>query len=585
MKEIICTDLEKCKGCNRCLRACPVEEANVAYLEDGKVKVRVDAEKCLACGACIDACQHDARYYVDDTEEFFRDLGRGEAISLIVAPAVRTNFPNWEGLLSWLREQGVRLIMDVSFGADICTWAHIRYIQQEDPASLITQPCPAIVNYMEKYLPQRLENLSAIHSPMLCTVVYMKKYAGCKDKIAALSPCIAKKHEFEATGAVQYNVTFQRLAEYIENRGIQIPPKPFAFDHAPSSLGRIYSMPGGLKENVEYYLGKTLRVDKSEGPEIVYKQLDEYAHERDAFLPPIFDVLNCQEGCNAGTGCYHRVSAFEINATMEKARKAAMGEYKKTGEENTELFDEFDRILTLNDFIRRYNAKPVQAIYYGRDDVETAMAELGKVTEEQRTHNCYACGCETCEEMAIRIAKGINVPENCIEKTRQDILLEHEAFLEEQKHSGENLSRISQEVEDIRQRFIEVLSGVGDVADVIEQYSQMAKIVDDMALQTQLLSLNAAVEAARAGEAGRGFAVVAGAVRDLANQSQASVNSVSDTGQFAKNTIQNITEKSQMVDQSIENVASYIGEIMQAMNLVEEAAPGTQALDSEIARQ
>ena len=146
MRAVITNDPEKCVGCNRCIRVCPVDEANIVQEIDSKIVVKIDSDKCISCGACIAACSHDVRAYEDDTERFFNDLRAGVKISLFTAPALKTNFDNWRQILTWLRGLGVFRVFDVSLGADICTWAHIRYLQKNTGKHIITQPCPAIVN-------------------------------------------------------------------------------------------------------------------------------------------------------------------------------------------------------------------------------------------------------------------------------------------------------------------------------------------------------------------------------------------------------------------------------------------------------
>ena len=48
--------------------------------ENGDNVILVDGNKCISCGACFDVCAHGAREYLDDTEEFFEALKRGEKI-------------------------------------------------------------------------------------------------------------------------------------------------------------------------------------------------------------------------------------------------------------------------------------------------------------------------------------------------------------------------------------------------------------------------------------------------------------------------------------------------------------------------
>lgn len=164
----------------------------------------------MACGACFDVCEHHARAYRDDTEQFFEDLTRGEKISVLIAPAFKANYPDeYESVLGGLKKLGVNRFISISFGADITTWGYLNYVQKYNFLGGISQPCPAVVGYIERYIPELLPKLFPVQSPLMCGAIYCRKELGITDKLAFISPCIAKKLEMEEPenkGLVQYNV-------------------------------------------------------------------------------------------------------------------------------------------------------------------------------------------------------------------------------------------------------------------------------------------------------------------------------------------------------------------------------------------
>jgi len=602
---IIDIDLDKCVGCNSCVRVCPAPGTNVAkYDHNGKMVIDIDNAKCIKCGACIKACAHEARFYRDDTDRFINDIKSGKDLIIITAPAVKIAFDgNWRHVLQWFRNNGIKEIYDVSLGADICTWGHIKYLKENKGKKVISQPCAAIVNYILLHKPELINSLSPVQSPMLCLAIYIKKYLGRNCKIAALSPCIAKKEEFEQTGYIDYNVTFKHLKEYFEKNNIDIPQvkvySEFEFDGTPGFVGSIYPKPGGLKENLLLHDPK-LHVVNSEGVEKVYNEINDYALEDTRNLPDVFDVLNCAFGCNDGPAVGQSYKPFKMEAIMKDVKNYTVNSRKNTieidenGNETEDMqFREFDEKLKLSDFLREYTSKYVGSNTVSDKEIMDAFGVLNKTTTIEKNFNCHACGYKSCREMAEAIAMGINTPDNCHQyimskirkETRQieninntvieimgelqNVFTSLNKSVKDTKKESENIRNLGEKgVEDMTlvNEYMKELGNLGQdiysnidgIKKDVRNYKKVTDDVEQISQNINLLSFNASIEAARAGELGKGFAVIANSIRELSENSRKSV-------QNATSNNKNINESIVYINKIIEDFSERIKSLMEVV--------------------
>ena len=420
---------DKCIGCNKCIRTCSCIGACVSTEpdENGNSRIMVDGRLCVACGACFDICEHNARDFSDDTERFFEDLKAGQKISLLVAPSFPANYPDtYAKIFGKLKEMGVNRIISVSFGADITTWGYINYIRQHDFTGGISQPCPAVVGYIERYMPELLPKLFPVQSPLMCAAIYARQELGITDRLAFISPCIAKKLEIDDPnnhGAVSYNVTFTHLIDYVEKHNLYGEP---CRDEIEYGLGSVYPMPGGLKENVLWLLGDDVFIRQIEGEKRLFHYLEKNRELlRDGKTPFLFvDALNCEKGCICGTGTDMALSAtdyslYHLHDIKEAVKKNTAGSpWSKyaTPEERLACLNKQFEHLKLEDYLRAYTDRSAECSLRIPDpeELEIIFLEMNKTDEASRHINCSCCGYDSCLEMATAIHNGFNHRENCI---------------------------------------------------------------------------------------------------------------------------------------------------------------------------
>ena len=585
---------DQCVGCNKCINACSCMGACISSEPDerGNSRIEVDGDRCIACGACFDACEHNARDFNDDTERFFADLKKGEPVSVLIAPAFLANYPKeYENVLGALKACGVKRFISISFGADITTWAYIKYITENNYLGGISQPCPAVVGYIERYMPEILPKLFPVQSPMMCGAIYAKKEMGVKEKLAFISPCIAKKNEIDDPnnkGYISYNVTFDHLMKYVKEHNLKGPKMS---DEIEYGLGSIYPMPGGLKDNVYWLLGESVFIRQIEGEKRMYHWLkankNRILQKKTPFL--FIDALNCEAGCICGTATDPEMAETDdalynllhIREKVKNDKRRDTWSKRSTPAQRLAMLNKQFAKLNLNDYLRKYTDRsatcPIKEPT--RDQLEKIYLSMEKKTEADRTINCSCCGYDTCQDMAIAIHNRFNHKGNCVhylkkkvedERAAAHALVEKErATLDEQRNAllttlggvnehfdtlrdsirnmaegnntnAEQTTSISSDVNNVSDFCQTLDESMTSILESLEELSANNDRVVQIASQTNLLALNASIEAARAGEAGKGFSVVANQINQLAASSRETAEGSSVNNQQMRAAIEKI---------------------------------------------
>lgn len=191
-------------------------------------------------------------------------------------------------------------------------------------------------------------------------------------------------------------------------------------------------------------------------------------------------------------------------------------------------------------------------------------------------------GAKRISESSLSLARGATKQAETVEKLNFNI--KHISSQTKENAQGSNKANIlaletKENANEGSEQMDKMLLAMGEINRASGSISNIIKVIDDIAFQTNILALNAAVEAARAGEHGKGFAVVAEEVRSLAGRSQ---QAAKETTELIQSSVEKVEEGSKIANSTAEALHKIVLKIEEISSLVNSSAISSNRQENSI---
>lgn len=204
-----------------------------------------------------------------------------------------------------------------------------------------------------------------------------------------------------------------------------------------------------------------------------------------------------------------------------------------------------------------------------RDMNENLSSTMGQINDAS---DQVTMGSTQMAESAQSLAEGATEQAGAVEElnaTIEDVANTAKATADDTKKAAEEVNGSVQRADNSRQKMRELILAMERIDATSKEIGNIIAEIEDIASQTNLLSLNASIEAARAGEAGKGFAVVADQIGKLASDS---AQSASNTRDLIMKTMEEIKTGSDITNEASKSFEEIIEDIDQFSKIAEETS-------------